>query len=168
LTGGGFITLVDEIRSMALDVATPEPPDLTNRPVPSRFDAEEDIEDASDLRREELEQLLRDGAWNEAFREWTEYTDLTEAEFRTIRHFDLFEQIDVYWDPVETRLRFEVPTLPAELSEEDLAAYARTELTDLGQTLIELLADTYVDWDDSEPSLASWSEELFSEDTPPE
>ncbi|RLM53920.1 hypothetical protein DVK02_10865 [Halobellus sp. Atlit-31R] len=152
---------------MALDVETPAPPDLTNRPLPSAVDVDA-VEDAEVLRRAELEDLFREGAWHEAFQEWAEYTDLTGSEFRALRDAGVFERLDFYWDPADARLRFEVPELPAELARRDLAAYADTELTDLCQTVIELLADAYVDWNDDESPLDYWSEEVFSDQTPPE
>ncbi|WP_256290013.1 hypothetical protein [Halobellus inordinatus] len=152
---------------MALDIDTPTPPDLTNRPLPSTFDSEE-LEDAEELRRAELEEVLRDGAWNEAFEEWDEYTDLSDSEVRSLQDAGVFEQLDFYWDPIDATFRFEVPSLPPELADEELATYATTELTDLGQTVIELLADAYLDWGDEESPIDHWSEETFSDQTPPE
>jgi hypothetical protein len=78
LPGGRTVT------PMALDVETPDPPDLTNRGMPDDVDPSNVTDGLSDLRREELEEILQDGAWNEAFREWATYTDLTEAEYRTM------------------------------------------------------------------------------------
>lgn len=63
-----FMIVVDESVSMAVDVDIPYPPDLTNRGTPSSLDTES-LDSPSDLRREELEGLLRDGAWRESFAE---------------------------------------------------------------------------------------------------
>ncbi|AFK21149.1 hypothetical protein E6P09_15440 (plasmid) [Haloferax mediterranei ATCC 33500] len=151
---------------MVLDVESPDPPDLTNRGLPSEFEAPE-VLGTSNLRREELEEILRDGAWNEAFSEWATYTDLTEEEYQTIRGRGLFEQLDFYWDPVEERLRFEVPNPPAEWStREDLVSNARAELTDLGHAVVEMLEDAYVDWGEEETSDAVWREEALGEESP--
>lgn len=150
---------------MVLDVESPAPPDLTNRGVPDEFEAVDAIGSESDFRRAELEEMLRDGAWNEAFLEWAEYTDLTETEFRTVRDHGLFEQLDVYWDPVEERLRFTVPAPPETLADEgDLASRVTAELADLGQTVVEMLEDAYLDWGDRETSETAWSEEKASEE----
>jgi hypothetical protein len=104
---------------MALDVAVPEPPDLANRGLPSEFAGVEDVEavdDVAALRREELDAVLRDGAWREAFEEWAEYTDLTEA-------------VDVEGvDSLDSPLR----------------NLAETELRELGRTVAEVVEETYL------------------------
>jgi hypothetical protein len=154
---------------MVLDVESPEPPDLTNRGLPSDLEFTDALESASDLRRPELEESLREGAWREAFHEWAEYTELTEAEYRTIRDHDLFEQLDFYWDPAAERLRFDVPTTPASWPEsDDFEAKAVAELTDLGQTVLEMLTETYVDWSEEESPDAVWTEEMYTDETPPD
>ena len=149
---------------MALDVETPAPPDLTNRPLPSALDPAEDGDATSDLRREELEAMLREGAWHEAFQEWAEYSDLSEAEYRTVADDGLVEGVDIFWDPTEAEISFEVPDLPDEMDEE-FSTRVRTELTDLGRTVVEMLKDSYVDWDDGASS-DTWSEETFRDETP--
>lgn len=154
---------------MVLNVECPDPPDLTNRGLPSDLDAEESIGSESDLRREELETILRDGAWHEAFNEWAEYTDLTESEYRAVHDAGLIERLDVFWDPVEKRLRFEVPSLPDEWQDrEDLAPKITAELTDLGRTVVEMLEDAYVDWGKEGTADVFWSEEASSEEPPPD
>lgn len=158
---------------MGLAVETPDPPDLTNRPLPSDLDPADVLDDTVELRRGELEEMLRDGAWNEAFQEWAEYADLAEAEYRAIQDADLVEALDFYWDPVDERLRFEVPSMPTELAERegvggDLATRAASELADLGQTVLEMLEDAYVDWGEAGAVQDVWTEETFDEDTTPE
>lgn len=98
---------------MALDVEVPNPPDLTNRGVPDDFDATDELGGPNEFHRAELEDVLRDGAWQEAFHEWAAYTDLTDEEYRVLYDRGLLEELDFYWDPAEGRLRFEVPPLPA-------------------------------------------------------
>lgn len=152
---------------MVLDVETPTHPDLTNRPLPSELEPTDVLDGTSDLRREELEEILQDSVWNEAFQEWAEYTDLTEAEYRTIHDMGLVKQLDFYWDPTEKRIRFEVPSLPDELAKQkDLATLVASELTDLSQTVIEMLEDAYVDWDEIETGDENWSEKKLSDETP--
>ncbi|KAB1185374.1 MULTISPECIES: hypothetical protein [Haloferax] len=150
---------------MALDVESPNHPDLTNQGTPSELAASEVIGSESDLRREELERFLGDGAWNEAFEEWAEYTDLSQTEYEAILERGLVEQIDFFWDPVETRLRFVIPPVPDEWPDgRDISSKVRTELTDLGQAVIEMLEDGYVDWEDKDRSEKVWSEEKSSEE----
>lgn len=132
---------------MALTVEPPEPPDLTNRGPPRGIEPEDAGDSTSDLRRGELEEMLADGAWAEAFREWAAYTDVTEAEYRTLERHELVQQLDLYWDPTEERLRFEVPEIPETLSEDaEFRNRAGTELSDLGQTVVEMLQDGYIEW----------------------
>jgi hypothetical protein len=153
---------------MVLDVEAPEPPDLTNRGIPPDIEPGDALESARDLRRPELEETLREGAWNEAFEEWTEYTALTEAEYRTVRDRGLFEELDFYWDPVAERLQFVVPEAPASWDDEELASKVSAELTDLAQTVMEMLTDTYVDWSGAESPDAVWTEEMYTDESPPE
>ncbi|MFW6449139.1 MAG: hypothetical protein ACOC0X_06315 [Halobacteriota archaeon] len=153
---------------MALDVDPPEPPDLTNRGPPAGYDPEEATGAMDAFRREELEEVLLDGAWNEAFREWAAYTDLTDEQFERAMAADLIEGFDLYWDPTEKRLRFELPELPEDLAADThLATVLRTELLDLGDTLIDIAERGYLDWGDGEP-IDTWTEAHFEEELPPE
>jgi hypothetical protein len=74
---------------MGLDVDVPDRPELE-----PHFDPDE-YEDANvagdDYRRNELEAFLEDGAWERAFGEWAEHTDVTEDEWAIAR--DLEDQI---------------------------------------------------------------------------
>jgi hypothetical protein len=151
---------------MSLDVTTPDPPDLTNRGLPAQFDPDELSGSESELSRDALEEALRDGAWSEAFQEWAAYTDLTEAEYRELDEGGLLEAVDFYWDPFEERLRFDVPPMPGWMDEE-FAARARVELTDLAETVVETLEDTYEDWTEAGPSDAVWTEELYDDGAEP-
>lgn len=150
---------------MALDVESPDPPDLTNRGLPAGLDAAEGTDGDRDLRREELERFLRDGAWNEAFQEWAVYTGLTVEEYRTVEDRGLVGRLDLYWDPADERLRFEVPDLPEEWDDE-FASTVRVELSDLGRAAIEMLEDAYLDWDEEGTSDVFWSEAARDEERP--
>lgn len=155
---------------MALDVAVPEPPRLSNRAVPSELEAVEAVGGAGDLRREELEAVLASGAWREAFAEWAAYTDLTDEEYDLVRDLGLLQELDVFWDPSEARLRAEPPTLPdgwedrVDVSPSDarrLGSTLAAELAELAQTLVEMLEDGYVDWGETGETDPVWSEETF-------
>lgn len=144
---------------MTLDVEVPTPPDLTNRGVPAGFEGDVDeLASPEMFHREELEQVLRDGAWQEAFQEWAEYTDLSETEYRTLRDHGCFETLDLYWDPSAERLRFDVPSIPAEIDGEVSRSLFRTELSDLGDVVVELIEDTY--WEGG----PRWTDGMFEEE----
>ncbi|MFB6155351.1 MAG: hypothetical protein ABEJ22_05600 [Haloferacaceae archaeon] len=147
---------------MSLEVEVPDPPDLTNRGPPEQFDAVESIESGL-FRREELESALRDGAWQEAFDEWAEYTDLTEAQFEAVRERGLFREYDFFWDPDEERLRFVSPTVP----EDDVGALddgtIDGALSDLGHTVLEMLQGLYAEYWDHDTEDIVWSEQTFGQ-----
>ncbi|SFP96047.1 MULTISPECIES: hypothetical protein [Halolamina] len=106
---------------MILDVSIPEPPDLSNRGRPSSFDWEEsEIIGSEDFYREDLENLLQEGAWREGFEEWAEYTDLDEEEVRVVDDLDLFQAFDFYRDPTDDHLRYDAPTVPEDWREREV------------------------------------------------
>ncbi|WP_191967172.1 MULTISPECIES: hypothetical protein [Haloferax] len=150
---------------MALDVENPSPPDMTNRGVPTELDLTETYGIESDFRREELQEYLHDGAWKEAFEEWTEYTDLSDTEYEQVLELGLIEQLDFFWDPVEERLQSVVPDMPDEWPRGiDISSKVRTELSDLGDAVTEMLEDGYVDWGTKGRSEKAWSELKYSEE----
>lgn len=154
---------------MALDVETPNPPDLTNRPPPTGIDPAELLDGETDFRRAELEEILEDGAWSEAFSEWAEYTELTEAEYQVVRDLGLVEQLDFYWNPIEERLRFETPPLPEELDQQrDLAVEISSELAALARTVVEMLDEGYVSWGEADATESVWTEDPVGDDVPAE
>jgi hypothetical protein len=161
-----FIGVLVEVWRMALTVETPTPPDLTNRPLPSDVDPADVLDGSNDLRREELEEALQDGAWSEGFQEWAAYTDLTEEEYHAIYDHGLLDRLDFYWDPTTERLRYAVPAVTGALADDDLAARAESELDDLGRTVVEQLADAYLDWGETDAGEADWSEETFGDESP--
>lgn len=154
---------------MALDVPVPTSPDLTNRGMPREFEWLEETLGSEDFHREELEALLRDGAWKEGFNEWAEYTDLDEAQAGIVSDLGLFQAFDFYWDPTDDRLRFDAPTVPDDWRERDATAafdsstvaLIDAELQDLGRAVQEILED-YLDQSD-QLSAHTWSEESFGE-----
>ncbi|WP_142859362.1 hypothetical protein [Salinigranum halophilum] len=149
---------------MALDVETPTPPDLTNRGLPADVDPDEAGGDEADRYREAVEDVLLDGAWEEAFNEWAAYADLSEAEYRTVNDAGLFTALDFYWDPAEERLRAEVPPPPDAWADGgEFAARVTAELTDLADTVLELLESTYGDWSEVGPDDDVWAGQFEDE-----
>ncbi|GAB7095344.1 hypothetical protein JCM30237_24970 [Halolamina litorea] len=146
---------------MPIDIEAPSPPDLTNRSLPSGIDPTDVTDSTGDLRREELETALREGAWDDAFGEWTEYTDLNEAEYRAVHDAGLVESLDFYWDPVEGGVRFELPSIPDGLGDDgSLSSLASTELADLGETVRKVLEGGYIDWSELETDEQEMDENL--------
>jgi hypothetical protein len=130
---------------MALDVAPPAPPELGHQ----------NMEDADEYRRDELEGFLHDGAWERAFNEWAEHADLDEEEFAIATDLSLFEQFDFFWDDHADRVGYHAPGIPEDWRDRDLHPDLETwdtvsalnaDLTSLGQVVCDVLKDEYIDW----------------------
>ena len=134
---------------MAFDIEVPDPPDLSNRGMPREFEWQEETLGSEDFYREDLEDLLQEGAWKEGFNEWAEYTNLEEEHLRLVSELDLFHALDFYWDPTEDRLRFDAPRISDDWRERDATASLDSstvsmidgELDDLGRAVQEVLED---------------------------
>jgi hypothetical protein len=143
---------------MALNVTAPDPPDLTNRGMPRGFAWLEETLGSEEFYREDLEDLLQEGAWVEGFDEWAEYTDLDEGQARIVDDLGLFQAFDFYWDPTEDRLRFDAPAVPDDWRERDATesfdpgtvSTVDNELQDLGRTVRDTL-ETYLERNDEPP-----------------
>lgn len=154
---------------MALDVETPEPPDLSNRGMPREFEWQEETLGSEDFYREDLEDLLQEGAWQEGFNEWAEYTDLDEEQVRVVNDLGLFQAFDFFWDPTDDRLRFDAPTVPDDWRKRDTTrsldsstiSLIDSELQDLGRAVHETL-EGYLERDD-ETSDYGWGDETFGQ-----
>lgn len=152
---------------MAFDVAVPEPPDLSNRGTPDDFEWDDETLGSEDFYREDIEDLLQEGAWKEGFNEWIEYTSLAEEHVQTVSDLGLFQSFDFYWDPTEDRLRFDAPSIPDGWQERDetesfaaiTVSMINDELADLGRTVKEFLEDYLVRND--ETSDFGWGEETY-------
>lgn len=152
---------------MALEVEVPEPPDLSNRGMPRGFEWQEETLGSEDFYREDLEDLLQEGAWKEGFNEWTEYTELDEAQFQLIDDLGLFQDFDFYWDPTQDRLRVNAPSIPEDWREREgtesldstTVAVIDTALQDLGRAVRETLED-YLERDDIDTGFG-WGEDTY-------
>ncbi|MHB9286791.1 hypothetical protein ACKVMT_07095 [Halobacteriales archaeon Cl-PHB] len=153
---------------MTLDVPVPEPPDLSNRGRPKGFDWEEsETLGSEEFYREDLEDLLQEGAWREGFEEWAEYTDLDEEEVRVVDDLGLFQAFDFYRDPTDDHLRFDAPTVPEDWRGRDVTeqfdsswvSAINGELHDLGRAVHETLQSYLPQTGDA----SDWSEELLGE-----
>jgi hypothetical protein len=135
--------------------------------MPREFEWEDETLGSEDFYREDLEDLLQEGAWSEGFNEWTEYTSLGEEQIRLVDDLGLFQTFDFYWDPTQNRLRFDAPSMPDDEEGRDAtesfgaetASTIDAELTELGRTVQEVLED-YLDRND-ESSDYGWGEETY-------
>jgi hypothetical protein len=137
---------------MSLDVV-PEPPELPEID-PDDYD---DADVAGDeYRRGDLERFLREGAWEQAYREWTATTEMNDREAAIARDLELFERFDFFWDDFAGRVGYHAPGLPEDWREREIhpgldswgtVSSINAGLTELGQTVCDVLADDYVDWE---------------------
>jgi len=139
---------------MGLDVETPSPPSLSAEVDASQYE-DADVQ-GDDYRRDELEAFLRDGAWSEAFDRWAERTVLDEREFETARDLEMFDEYDFFWDDFADRVGYHAPGLPEDWQERDIhpdldswnaVSSINAAMTELGQTICDVLEDGYIDWE---------------------
>jgi hypothetical protein len=138
---------------MTLDVETPQPPELQ-----SQVDAEEydDVNvEVSDYRREELGAFLEEGAWERAFDLWTDETSMDETTYEVVLELGLIDRFDFFWDDFADRVGYHAPGIPEDWREREvhpeLDSWERVSainagLTELGQTVCDVLKEEYIDW----------------------
>jgi hypothetical protein len=138
---------------MSLDVEPPTPPTLQSVD-PNEYD--DATVESDEYHREELEQFLEAGAWAEAFTQWAERSKLDETEWRVVEELGLVERFDFFWDDFADRVGYHAPGLPEDWKERDLhveleswgqVSGINAGLTELGQTVCDVLKEEYVDWE---------------------
>ena len=144
---------------MTLDVETPPPPELQPDMDVDEYDGV-DV-DVSEYRREDLETYLQEGAWEQAFGEWVEHTDMDEETFAIVTDLGLFERFDFFWDGFADRVGYHAPGIPEDWRQRDIhpgldswetVSTINAGLTEFGQTVCDVLKSEYIDWDaDYEP-----------------
>lgn len=146
----------DQQRHMTLDVDLPPPPEPSDVDPNEYEDAE--IFGDSAYRREEIRELLADGAWSDAFEEWARGTDLDESEWAIVEDLDLVEEYDFFWDDFADRVGYHAPGIPEDWKERqlhpDLERWSQVSginaaLTELGQIVCDVLKEEYIDWEAS-------------------
>ena len=139
---------------MSLDVELPEPPTL-NAVDPNEYEDAEVVGD-TDYRREELEAFLKEGAWEEAFEEWTAGADMDAEDWRIVEDLELVSRFDFFWDDFADRVGYHAPGLPEDWKVRDLhpdleswgtVSAINAGLTELGQIVCEVLKERYIDWE---------------------
>ncbi|MDY7081520.1 MAG: hypothetical protein SXQ77_03725 [Halobacteria archaeon] len=98
---------------MTLNVELPEPPSLSGSQSRGDYDAIDmtDEEIGDDYRREEIEVILEDGAWQDAFEDWQEETYMSEEEFEKVVELGLIDEFDIYWKPATDQTGYRAPSL---------------------------------------------------------
>lgn len=139
---------------MTLDVETPDSPELEETD-PNEYDDAEVVGD-TDYKRDEIEQLLKQGAWEQAFSEWAEQSELDEREFQIVLDLDMLQQFDFFWDSFAERVGYHAPGIPEDWKErnyhEDIASWGTVSginagLTELGQIVCDVLKNDYIEWE---------------------
>ena len=139
---------------MSLDVAVPDPPELEGID-PNEYEDAEIVGD-TDYKRDELEQFLRNGAWEEAFEQWAAETEMTEADFEIMLDLSMIGQFDFFWDSFAERVGYHAPGIPENWKEQnyhpDIESWGtvssiNASLTELGQVVCDVLKDEYIDWE---------------------
>ncbi len=146
---------------MSLDVDTPDPPALSTSVDPDDYEDAEIAGDVDDYRRGEIEDALRAGAWNEAFGRWAATASVDEGAWSVVEDLELIGEFDFFWDGFAGRIGYHAPGIPEDWQERAyhpaLDSWARVSainagLTELGQTVCDVVEDEYVDWEqDYEP-----------------
>ncbi|WP_049987425.1 hypothetical protein [Halobellus rufus] len=140
---------------MTLSVETPPVPELEDVVDPNEYDDAEIMGD-TDYRRDELEGLLRDGAWEDAFEQWCSDTDVTADEWEVVLDLDLLAHFDFFWDDFADRVGYHAPGIPEDWKEREIhpdvdswktVSSINAGLTELGQLVCEVLKDDYITWE---------------------
>jgi hypothetical protein len=139
---------------MSLDVDVPEPPTLEGID-PNEYEDAEIVGD-TDYRRDELEQFLREGAWEESFDRWADDTEMTESDFEIMLELGMIGEFDFFWDSFAERVGYHAPGIPEDWKERnyhpDIESWGtvssiNASLTELGQIVCDVLKDEYIDWE---------------------
>ena len=139
---------------MSLDAEAPDPPTLEPDLDPDEY---EDADVAGDeYRREELEEFLREGAWERAFDEWAASTDMDGEDWEIVLDLELIDRYDFFWDDFVDRVGYHAPGLPEDWRQRDIhpeldswgtVSSINAGLTELGQIVCEVLKEEYIDWE---------------------
>ncbi len=139
---------------MVLNVAPPDPPTL-ERIDPNQYEDAEILGD-TDYKRDEIEQFLREGAWEDAFDKWAKETDVDEREFGIVIDLNMLQQFDFFWDSFADRVGYHAPGIPEDWKERNLhpdlqswetVSEINASLAELGDTVSRTLKADYIDWE---------------------
>jgi hypothetical protein len=144
---------------MSLDVDAPDPPELEPHLEADDYD-DVDVQ-GDEYRREELQAFLDEGAWERAFNEWAEHTDVDEETFDVVLDLELVQRFDFFWDDFADRVGYHAPGIPEDWREREVhpgldsweqVSAINAGMAELGQTVCDVLKSEYIDWEaDYEP-----------------
>ncbi|MCD2202571.1 hypothetical protein [Halobacterium sp. KA-6] len=137
---------------MALDAPAPDPPELEGDP-----DEYDDVTvQGTDYHRDDLQEFLEAGAWEEAFETWAAETELTRDAFDIAVDLGMFDRFDFFWDDFADRVGYHAPGLPENWRERNIhpklnswetVSAINASLAELGAEASRLLKAEYVDWE---------------------
>ncbi len=139
---------------MAIDADPPDPPRLEEID-PNQYEDAEVVGD-TDYKREEIETLLEEGAWEQAFEAWAAETDVDERAFGIMRDLEMFAGYDFFWDAFADRVGYHAPGLPEDWKEREVhpeleswetVSGINAALAELGDTVSRTLKADYIDWE---------------------
>jgi len=139
---------------MVLHADPPDPPTLEETD-PNQYEDAEVVGD-TDYKRDELEALLEDGAWAQAFYAWADETDLEDRAYEIMLDLQMFQRFDFFWDAFADRVGYHAPGLPEDWKERDLhedldswetVSGINAALAELGDTVSRTLKADYIDWE---------------------
>lgn len=141
---------------MSLDVDMPAPPELEQMD-PNEYEDAEIVGD-TDYKRDVIENHLQEGAWEDAFAQWTATTRMNEHEFDIMTELSMIQQFDFFWDSFAERVGYHAPGIPEDWKQAnyhpDIDSWGtvssiNASLTELGQIICDTLKDEYIDFDGS-------------------
>jgi hypothetical protein len=144
----------ERTRNMSLNVESPAPPELEEVDPNEYEDAE--VVGETDYKRDEIEALLQDGAWEQAFEDWATRTDVDEREFGIVADLGMLDHFDFFWDSFADRVGYHAPGIPEDWKERELhpeleswetVSEINAALAELGDTVSRTLKADYIDWE---------------------
>lgn len=133
---------------MALEVPAPDPPSLHGPQPRGEYEAIDNpvAEPGDDYRREELEAILADGAWADAFDEWAAGAGLSVDAYEVLVEHDAFEDLDFYWDATTDEVGYVTPSLSDDVRDRVSGEVddVEDELDDLARVVSETLENDYL------------------------
>jgi len=151
--GRGFFSASRRRADVSLEVPPPRHPEL-EAIDPNEYDDAEVM--GENYRRDDIEALLADGAWEEAFREWSQGASLDAEDWAIVEDLDMTDQFDFFWDDFADRVGYHAPGIPEDWKEREYhpaiqsweqVSGINAALTELGQTVCEVLKQEYIDWE---------------------